>query len=118
MIWIFLFPLLYLIGSAKTYLLVLLALLTLTTITVTAAGIDFGSPSANVVIALIIASIKASLVALFFMHLRWDKPLNAIIFVIGVLFLSLFLIFCVIDEASRPALIPQTLKVPAQAAKQ
>ena len=30
-------------------------------------------------IALVIASMKASLVALFFMHLRWDKPMNAII---------------------------------------
>ena len=43
----------------------------LTGITVGAAYIDLGS--GNVVVALIIATGKASLVALFFMHLRWEK---------------------------------------------
>ena len=56
------------------------ALLVLTVVTVGASTIDFGSGMTNVIIAMLIASIKASLVALFFMHLRWDKPINAIIF--------------------------------------
>ena len=34
--------------------------------------IDFGGGMTNVIIAMMIASIKASLVALFFMHLRWE----------------------------------------------
>ncbi len=38
--------------------------------------------------ALAIATVKAALVALFFMHLRWDKPVNAIIAVAGFLFLG------------------------------
>ena len=39
-----------------------------------ASTIDLGSGMTNVIIAMLIASIKGSLVALFFMHLRWDKP--------------------------------------------
>jgi cytochrome c oxidase subunit IV len=105
-------------GSARTYTLILGALITLTAITVTASGIDFGSPTVNVIIALIIASIKGSLVALFFMHLKYDKPLNGVIFLTGLVFLSVFLIFCYVDADSRPTVIPQTLKVPAPAPAQ
>lgn len=102
--------------TAKTFFLVLVALLVLTAITVAAAGIHFGSPAINAVIALLIASLKGSLVALFFMHLRYDKPINAIIFCCGLLFLALFLIFCYIDIDSREVTIPANLKVPAPAA--
>ncbi len=103
-------------GSTKLYTGVLLALLMLTAITVTASGVNFGSPIINVFIAMTIASIKASLVALFFMHLLWDKPINAIIFVCGLVFLAVFLIFCFIDVESRRDPIPATLKVPVPSA--
>jgi cytochrome c oxidase subunit 4 len=86
------------------YLKVLLALLFLTIVTVGASYVDFGS--GNIVIALFIATIKASLVALFFMHLRWDKPVNAIIATAGFLFLGIFLMFCFIDFDSRDGLRP------------
>ena len=78
------------VTGPRTYALILLVLLVLTAVTVTAAGINFGPY--NTVIALIIASLKASLVALFFMNLRHDK-LSAVIFVSGLLFLAVFLIF-------------------------
>ena len=61
----------------KIYVYVLLVLLVLTIITVGASYIDFGE--GNVAIALFIATIKATVVALFFMHLRHDRPVNAII---------------------------------------
>jgi len=48
------------------------ALLFLTVVTVGVAQFDFGSM--NVVVALLIASIKAMIVALFFMHLKFEKP--------------------------------------------
>ncbi len=102
--------------SAKPYLLVLAALLALTAITVTAAGINFGSPSVNVVIALAIASIKGSLVALYFMHLRHDKPMNAVIFLTGLFFLSVFLIFCLMDTGSRDEVRPSNGKPPVASA--
>lgn len=104
-------------GETKVYLRTLIALLILTIITVAAAGIDFGS--GNVVIALAIATIKATLVALFFMHLLHEKPVNAVIAVAGFLFLGLFLMFTAIDVGSRENLQPQNirpvLQVPAPA---
>src|ERR1700690_959924 len=75
------------------------ALLVLTVITVVAAGFSFGSW--NVIIALGIASVKASLVALFFMHLRHDKPMSAVIFVTGAAVLGVFLMVCTLDSNAR-----------------
>ncbi len=64
------------------------ALLTLTVITVLAARVDFGN--LNLIIALAIATLKASLVALFFMHLRWDRPFHAVVVVSGIFAALLF----------------------------
>jgi len=102
-------------AEAKTYTLTLALLLILTAITVGASYIQFGS--LNVVIALGIATIKASLVALFFMHLRHDKPVNAVIACAGFLFLGLFLLFTFLDVDTRDPLQPVNLKavVPATA---
>ncbi len=102
-------------GGPKAYGATLAALLVLTAITVFVAQFDFGS--INVVVALTVATMKASLVALIFMHLRWDKPVNAIIAVSGFLFLGLLLMFCMTDIDSRQNPLPGTLKVkPAAAA--
>jgi cytochrome c oxidase subunit 4 len=101
-------------AEAKTYTLTLALLLILTAITVAASYIQFGS--LNVVIALGIATIKASLVALFFMHLRHDKPVNAVIACAGFLFLGLFLLFTFLDVDTRDPLQPVNLKAPAPAA--
>ena len=81
------------------YLRILILLLILTGITVGASYIDFGS--GNVAIALFIASIKAILVALFFMHLKDDKPVNGIIAAAGFVFLGVFLMFDLIDFNTR-----------------
>jgi cytochrome c oxidase subunit IV len=91
-------------GSAALYVRTLVALLILTAITVAASYIDFGA--GNVVIALFIATIKATIVALFFMHLRWDKPVNAVIACAGFLFLGIFLMFDFLDFGSRDGLRP------------
>ena len=77
----------------------------------TAAGIDFGPY--NTVIALVIATLKASLVALFFMHLRHDK-FNAVLFLTGLFFLAVFLIFTLFDINTRTSLLPGNLKEPVQ----
>ncbi len=98
--------------SWKGYLYILLILLVLTVITVGASRINFGSPAANVVIALSIATVKASLVALFFMHLKDDKPINGLIFVSTLLFLGVFLGFCLVDADSREDTRPATYKGP------
>jgi len=96
-------------GGPKIYTANLFALLFLTIITVAAASFNFGS--ANVVIALAIATVKATLVGLFFMHLIWDKPVNAIIAVAGFLFLGIFLMFDFLDVTSREPLQPRNMPV-------
>ncbi len=81
------------------YLMTLVALLILTAITVGASYINFGS--GNIVIALSIATVKATIVGLIFMHLLHDKPVNAVIAVAGFVFLGIFLMFDFIDVDSR-----------------
>jgi cytochrome c oxidase subunit 4 len=94
----------------KTYLAILVALLILTVITVVVAGFDFGN--FNVIVALTIATIKGSLVVLYFMHLRHDKMINSIIFLSALLFLSFLLILCLIDVNSRILPKPANWKGP------
>jgi caa(3)-type oxidase subunit IV len=97
-------------GGPKLYIAVFGGLLVLTAITVGASYIHWGSGLANVIIAMFIASIKASLVALFFMHLFWDGKMSAIIFCTGLFFLGLFLIGCYTDTITRPPTEPTNLK--------
>ena len=96
-------------AEAATYLKTLIALLILTAITVGASYIHFGSGAANVVVALTIATIKATLVALFFMHLLHDKPVNGIIAAAGFIFLGLFLMFTLLDFDTRENPLPRNL---------
>jgi cytochrome c oxidase subunit 4 len=77
----------------------------LTWVTVSATFIDLGN--LNIVIALGIAVVKASLVVLYFMHLRYDNPFNAFVFIASVLFVMLFIGFALIDRQEyAPELIP------------
>lgn len=99
------------VTGPKTYAAVLGGLLVLTVVTVYASYLDFGSM--NTVVALLIATAKASLVALFFMHLRHDK-FNAVIFVGGLLFLAIFMIWTLFDIGTRVTVLPTNLKAPVQ----
>ena len=80
----------------KTLVATGLALLVLTLITVLAAKIDLGD--LNIWIALAIAVLKASLVVLFFMHLKYDRPFNGIVFMTSVAFVALFISFTLTDS--------------------
>lgn len=71
------------------------ALMVLTAITVAVSCFDFGA--VNLLVALGVATVKATLVALYFMHLRYDNPFYAVLFVIGVAFLCLFLTITMLD---------------------
>lgn len=59
--------------AVRSYQFVGMALLVGTAFTVWASYINFGSPTINITIALIIATVKASLVAGFFMHLISER---------------------------------------------
>ena len=90
----------------RIYLGVAGALLVLTAITVFAAQTDFGSW--NLVVALLIAAAKAILVALFFMHLKYDNRIYSVIFVGAILFLGIFITFTMFDTLNRGGINPLT----------
>ena len=71
-------------------------LLFLTLVTVLATRIDFGA-NINLAIAMAIAVIKATLVILFFMHLKYDKLFHSVVFVSAILAASLFVGFTLMD---------------------
>ncbi len=79
-------------------LTVFVALMVLTFLTVAATWFDMGRW--NVWIALIIATVKASLVVLYFMHLRYDHPFNAIVFLSALLTLLLFISAALLDSTT------------------
>ena len=96
-----------------------LALLFLTVLTVAVRYVDVGE--FNIVIAIGIAVLKATLVALFFMHLWWDRPFNQIVFVACIAFVVLLIALTVIDTKQNaptyfdgnPALVQEVLDAKA-----
>lgn len=80
-------------------------LVLLTWLTVSATKVNLGP--LNIYIALGIAVVKSAFVALYFMHLRYDKPFHAVIFVLALLFVALFISFALLDTKSyAPTTIP------------
>jgi len=76
-------------------LAVFFALIGLTILTVFQSTLGLGD--LELALSLFIATIKASLVVLFFMHMIHDKPLNAIIFLSSFVFVALFIGFTLMD---------------------
>ncbi len=76
-------------------------LLVLTALTVAVAQVELGN--LNLYLALGIATAKASLVVLFFMHLFWDRPFNSMVFIGCLLFVSLFICITLTDQRASNA---------------
>ena len=76
----------------RTYIMVFIALACLTAVTVGVSYIHFGSHWMNIAVALVIASIKASLVGAYFMHLISEKKVIFWVLALTALFF-LFVIF-------------------------
>ncbi|MBL8623629.1 MAG: cytochrome C oxidase subunit IV family protein [Myxococcales bacterium] len=72
-------------------------LMVLTIITVGATRIDLGA-NYNLALAMAIAVVKATLVVLFFMHLRYDKLFHSIMIAGGILAAALFVGFALMDS--------------------
>ena len=87
------------IASYGRLMAVLAALLVLTGITVAASYVDLGP--LNVWVALVIASAKASLVLLFFMHIGIEGRLVVASFLSTVFFLAIMIGFTFWDVAFR-----------------
>ena len=73
-------------------------LLFLTAVTVWVTAVDLGR-SGNLLIAMGIATVKAAMVGAYFMHLRWDKPFNTLVFTSSLLFVALFISVVLLDKA-------------------
>ncbi len=93
---------------SRTYLKIWGTLLVLTVVTVAAAYQNFGV--FNILIAMLIATIKAVLVALYFMHLKDDRRVNQVVFASSFFFLAVFVGLTYSDLFARPqiALAPVT----------
>jgi len=87
------------VGAYRTYIAVWAALLGLTAVTVLLSYVQMGVM--NAVVALSIASVKASLVALFFMHLKGEKELVWAFALFPLGFLALLLVGTLSDAILR-----------------
>ena len=90
----------------RIYFGVASALLVLTAITYWVAQHDFGG--FNLVVALGVAVFKGTLVALYFMHLRYDKPFYAFTLCAGIVTLGIFIGLTMIDTTQRNIIKTQT----------
>ena len=75
-------------AEIRRFLIVGVALAVGTVVTVLASYINFGTPGANIIVALIIACIKGFLVAGFFMHLVSEKVMIYTILIATVFFFA------------------------------
>ena len=85
--------------SSKMYYGIWIALMILTVVTARVAFIDLGP--FNTVVALVIATCKALLVVLFFMHVLHSKSLIWVIALSGLFWLGILMILTLTDYATR-----------------
>jgi cytochrome c oxidase subunit 4 len=83
----------------RTYLVIILTLIALTALTVTAAYQNLGK--FNIVVALAIATLKATLVVLFFMHAKYSPRRTQLVIVSGIFWLAILLFMTMSDYISR-----------------
>jgi cytochrome c oxidase subunit IV len=85
---------------AKLYVSIWITLMVLTVVTAGVAFIDLGP--LNTVVALVIASFKAVLVVLFFMHVKYTSDRLTKMVVVSVIFwLMLLLVLSLMDYGTR-----------------
>ncbi len=85
--------------SRKTYLLTFGGLLGLTLLTTLLGFVDMGA--LNSVVALFIAALKASLIAVFFMHALHGSPLVRAVIAGGLIWLLMLISLTLSDYVSR-----------------
>jgi cytochrome c oxidase subunit 4 len=93
---------------------IFVALMVLTFATVGATWIDLGYQG-NLALALAIAVLKAALVMLYFMHLRWDSPFNSIIAIAALLFIAIFIVATITDTDQYKSNLLAPTQTPSQA---
>lgn len=83
----------------RTFFIVWVALMVLTFITVYIAQFHFGD--LNIVIAMLVASAKATLVALYFMHLKYEDKLTWVYALYPIFLLFLLIASTIIETFTR-----------------
>jgi cytochrome c oxidase subunit 4 len=86
-------------AAYRIYIIVWIMLLILTAVTWGVSYVNLGL--GNVAVALLIASVKAALVALFFMHLRYEKRLVWAFALVPLFFLALIIFGTLSDTLFR-----------------
>ena len=89
------------IVPVRTYLNVLIALLVLTVVTVVVSRFDFGEM--NLLVAMAIATVKAGLVVMVFMHLKYESPLTWLYVLCPILLVATMMAGIFVDKPTRPA---------------
>ena len=88
----------------KPLIIVWLVLTILTIITVYIATVDFGR-ALNIIVAMVIASVKASMVAYYFMHLKFEDKLTWVYALYPMFLLFLLIATTIMETFTRvPAL--------------
>ncbi len=82
-----------------TYIVIISILFFLTALTVAAAYVNLGK--FNIVVALAIATVKATLVVLFFMHAKYSPKRTKLVIIAGIFWLLILLFMTLSDYASR-----------------
>jgi len=100
----------------KFLVLICCILLFLTAVTVWVSRYDFTEiniAEMGIIMALLVATVKATFVGLYFMHLRWDRPFLGFVFVGSLLFVVLFIGLALTDtlEYQREIIKGDTPKV-------
>ncbi len=88
------------IASPLSYITIFLCLMVLTAATVWVATFDLGF--FNFAVAIAIAVVKATLVILYFMHLKFSPAQIKLGMVVGIFFLLMMLTITAFDYISRP----------------
>lgn len=93
------------ISTDKTLLSVAGGLFILTLLTVAVHYLELPHPW-SILVAIAIAVFKATLVAMFFMQLYWDKKFNAMLLIASFVFLALLVGFTMLDTMFRELPVP------------
>ena len=96
------------IVGGKIFLTVLLFLVFMTVLTVVVSRFDLGAW--NIVVAMVVASIKALTVALFFMHLKYEDPFTWAYAILPLFILCLLLGGVFIDNPFRIHIEPKAIE--------
>lgn len=91
------------IASPKLYITIFAILMVCTLLTVGAAKVDLNQyfGGFNIIVALSIAVLKASLVVLFFMHARYSPGRTHLVIIAALFWLAVMLVMTMSDYISR-----------------